>query len=189
MQQLRELITDTHNKRTSYDDCVDYVEQTDGDPNNPGNIILFYSGESIDSTWDSGKTWNREHVWPKSLGWFEESGAGSDLHHIRPCDSDLNSRRSSIKFGESSNYFDPADHGANYRGDVARIIFYLMVRYEEADGYSFTSVAESKDMLLRWNEEDPVSDQERARNEAIFEIQGNRNPFIDNEDYASMIWG
>lgn len=64
-----------------------------------------------------------------------------------------------------------------------------MVRYEESDNYDFTDIAESKDILLDWNKDDPVDELEIARNEAIFEIQGNRNPFIDNDNYASMIWG
>ena len=72
---------------------------------------------------------------------------------------------------------------------MARIIFYLMVRYEESDNFEFTDIAESLDMLLIWNEIDPVSQLEINRNNAIENIQGNRNPFIDNEGYASMIWG
>lgn len=143
----------------------------------------------MDATWHNGTTWNREHVWPQSLGWFETSDAGADLHHIRPCESGINSSRGNNKFGESSGYFDPSQYGEDYRGDVARIIFYLMVRYEESDNYDFEDIVESKELLLDWNKDDPVDELEIARNEAIFKIQGNRNPFIDNEDYASMIWG
>lgn len=190
---LRELVDETHTKTTSYDDCVTYVKETDGDLNNSGNIILFYTGQSIDATWDNGRTWNREHVWAQSLaeGWFETSGAGADLHHIRPCNSNVNSSRGNKKFGESTGYYNPVNisAGEDYRGDVARIIFYLMVRYEESDNFEFTDIAESLDMLLIWNEIDPVSQLEINRNNAIENIQGNRNPFIDNEDYASMIWG
>ena len=136
--------------------------------------------------------WNREHVWPRSIGWFQYSGAGSDLHHIRPCNSSVNSSRGNKKFGESSGYYNPINingSGKDYRGDSARIIFYMMVRYTEADSYSFTSIAESLELLLKWNELDPVDDLERARNEAVYKIQGNRNPFIDNEGYAEAIWG
>ena len=62
---LRTLITSTHKYQTTYDDCKNpkYVSKTDGDPNNPGNIILIRSGLSISSTWDSGVSWNIEQVW------------------------------------------------------------------------------------------------------------------------------
>ena len=71
----------------------------------------------------------------------------------------------------------------------ARIIFYLLVRYSESDSISITNVAKSMDMLLRWNELDPVDDKEIRRNEAVFKIQGNRNPFIDYSHLAKKIWG
>ncbi len=64
-----------------------------------------------------------------------------------------------------------------------------MVRYVEADSCRFTDIAESLDMLLRWNEDDKVDYSEIRRNEAVYNIQGNRNPFIDNPDFADAIWG
>lgn len=116
------------------------------------------------------------------------------MHHIRPCNSSVNSSRGNKKFGSETNteYYLPYNvngSGKDYRGDAARIIFYMMVRYTEADSYGFIAVAESKELLLEWNELDPVDDLERARNEAVYKIQGNRNPFIDNEYYAEAIWG
>ena len=206
---LRTLITTTHKNKTSYDDCSDpsIVEKTDGDPNNPGNIILFWSELSIDSKWDSGKSWNREHVWPQSQGWFSTSGAGADLHHIRPTDSSVNSSHGNSPYGVVSSgkyvslsstnggkateakvgggFFEPGD---SKKGDCARIIFYLLVRYEASDGYSITNVASSMDLLLEWNNNDPVDASEIRRNNAVYDIQGNRNPFIDNSNYANLIW-
>ena len=170
-------------------------------------MILFYSGLSVKASWDSAATWNREHMWPQSKSWFKTSGAGSDLHHIRPTDTDVNNRRGSLPFGEVSGgtevlaschgnastgcyigggYFEPADR---VKGDTARIIFYLLTRYSESDSYSITQVAQSMDMLLRWNELDPVDDWEYTRNEETAKIQGNRNPFIDCSDLAEVIWG
>ncbi len=215
--ELRDLITSTHTKITSYTDCKtsSTVEKTDGDPNNSGNIILFWSGLSIESTWDNGTSWNREHVWPQSKGWFSTSNAGSDLHHIRPTDPTVNGTHSSLPYGEidgkyastsstngsvkteceyNSSYFEPGD---NRKGDVARIIFYLVTRYQESDVYfdgdtsnkEITDVVQSVDMLLRWNELDPVDDLEKNRNEEVYTIQGNRNPFIDNSNYVNLIWG
>jgi endonuclease I len=202
---LRELITSTHTHNTSYEELKTWLQYTDEDINNPDNIILFYSGLSIDSTWDND--WNREHVWPQSLGWFTESGAGSDLHHIRPTDPSVNSSRGNKKFGEvvngnevtispgnggggsgcysNSQYFEPRDE---VKGDVARIIFYLFTRYEESDDFDFTDIAESLILLLTWHQVDPVDEAEMTRNDRIQEYQGNRNPFIDNPEYASLIW-
>ena len=206
---LRSLITSTHKTKTSYDDCSDpsIVEKTDGDPNNPGNIILFWSGLSIESTWDNGTSWNREHVWPQSQGWFSKSGAGADLHHIRPTDSSVNSSHGNYPYGVVSggkyvslsstnggtatdakvggSIFEPGD---SKKGDCARIIFYLLVRYEDSDNYSITNVATSMDLLLEWNNNDPVDASEIRRNNAVYDIQGNRNPFIDNSNYANLIW-
>lgn len=208
LQQLRTLITDTHKTITSYDDCKEYLPYADEDLDNSSNMVLFYSGVSISKNASVGNgvgQWNREHIWPQSLGWFSTSGAGSDLHHIRPTNGSINSTRNNKKYGEvtngtivhypnsdivsgsySTNYFEPNDE---VKGDIARIIFYLMVRYSEADTYSFESVAQSYEVLKSWNTLDPVSDAERARNEYIYTIQGNRNPFIDNSNYATMIWG
>ena len=205
MLALRELITSTHKNNTTYEQLKTYLQNTDEDINNPDNIILFYSGLSIDSTW--GETWNREHVWPKSLGWFEESGAGSDLHHLRPSDPSVNSSKGNKRFGEVENgnevmisslnggggsgcysnptYFEPRDE---VKGDVARIIFYLFTRYPQSDNHEFTDVAESLEVLLDWHNQDPVDEWEMRRNERTYEIQGNRNPYIDNPQYALLIW-
>lgn len=183
--ELRSIITSTHKKITSYEDCKDHLQIADIDPNNPNNLILFYTGVSAKAKWDGGNTWNREHVWAQSLSWFKTSGAGSDLHHIRPCNPSVNTSRGNKKFGTSSGYYEPNN---DYKGDVARIIFYLFVRYPQSDSYSFNSIAQSLDMLLAWNELDQVSSLEITRNNYIYTIQGNRNPFIDYPQFANQIW-
>jgi len=208
-KELRSIITRTHTKITNYDDCKkeSYIKQTDGDPNKPGNIILFWSGVSIKFIWDSGNTWNREHVWPQSQGWFKTSGAGADLHHIRPVDSSINSAHGNDPYAvisggtflktsslngsvltnckKGGSKFEPAD---DRKGDTARIIFYLLTRYPESDNVKITNVATSIEMLLEWHESDPVDQLEINRNEAVCGIQGNRNPFIDYPEFADMIW-
>lgn len=197
-------------KEETYGELRYDLPKSDVDPNNSNNIMLLYTCKSVPSVWDGGNTWNREHVWPKSLGWFGETGAGADIHHIRPTDNNANSSRGNKPYGEvehsdsnkkttnisgfgavhygyaTKDYFEPLDQ---VKGDVARIIFYLMVRYEEADNYTFSTIAQSKEMLLRWNEQDPVDDFERYRNEQGYLIQGNRNPFIDHPECAALIWG
>lgn len=202
---LRELITETQTHITSYEELKTFLQDTDEDPNNPDNIILFYCGISIDSDWSN--TWNREHVWPQSLGWFSESGAGADLHHLRPTDPSVNSSRGNKRFGEvehgyevkisitnggggsgcyaNTEFFEPRDE---VKGDVARIIFYLFTRYPQSDAYDFEDVAESLELLLEWHTIDPVDEFESHRNDVIAEYQGNRNPYIDNPEYAYLIW-
>jgi len=210
LKEALRIIISVVSKVETYDDLRYDIPKTDTDPNDSSNIILLYTGKSVPSTWDSGSTWNREHVWPRSLGWFSTEGAGGDLHHIRPTNNSANSARGNKKYGEvdhsdsnkktvtmagygvvhygyaSKDYFEPLD---NVKGDIARIIFYLMVRYEEADSYTFTTIAQSKEMLLKWNEMDPVDAFEQYRNEKTYEIQGNRNPFIDHPECAELIWG
>ena len=184
---LRNIITSTHKKVTSYDSLKEYLQEADEDPNNSSNMILFYTGQSIKKT-NNMNTWNREHVWPQSKGWFKTSGAGADMHHIRPCNPSVNGSRGSILFGESSSYYNAGNHGADYRGDCARIILYMFTRYSQADSYSWTSIFQSYEILYKWHTEDPVSETEVIRNDYTATIQGNRNPFIDYPEFASMIW-
>ena len=197
---LRNIISNTKHT-TTYDELKNYLCYADADPENSGNMILFYTRLSIPATYNSN-LWNREHVWPKSRGnYFGNSLAGADIHHIRPTIISVNSTRGNLKLGDISGsktevkyngqgtgcyigggYFEPSDE---IKGDVARIIFYVSLRY----GYSITSsgVAELDDLLL-WNSMDPVSIEEKNRNEYAYSIQGNRNPFIDHSFLADYIW-
>ena len=181
---LRTIINDVK-KNTSYSDLTRDLAKTDPGKTS-GKILLFYLRKEVNATWDSGKTWNREHIWPQSQSWFSTSGAGSDIHHIRPTDPDENSRRGNTRYGENGSGYEPKD---NVKGDVARIIFYLLTRYSQTDSsYPVTKVATSMNMLLDWHKLDPVDSIETYRNQKAYEIQGNRNPFIDNPDFAYMIW-
>ncbi|WP_291972343.1 endonuclease, partial [Lutibacter sp.] len=158
--------------------------------------------------------WNREHVFAKSLAnptfGTDEPGPGTDVHNLRPADRDRNSSRSNRKFTDGAG--DSGIVSANggwypgdeWKGDVARIIMYMYTRYH-GDG---SLVAETNclpknvgfgtelaidpnmvDLFLKWNVEDPVSPFEANRNEVLFGIQGNRNPYIDNPYLATIIWG
>lgn len=179
----------------------------------------YYNGNDQCGTYEQeGDCFNREHSWPKS--WFsgsEETVPGRDLHHIFPTDGYVNAQRSSWPYGEVSNatwtslngsklgscksslgytgtVFEPIDE---YKGDFARAIMYMSVRYygEDSDwgASGMTNKSEIKpwaiDMLLNWSDNDPVSDKEIARNNVIYnDIQHNRNPFVDHPEYARMIW-
>lgn len=205
LQSLRTLMTSTHKKITSYDNCRDYANITDCE-NNDGRVVLLYT--SYSATMSQYNGWNREHVWPQSLGGGNTSGGGADLHHIRPSDAGVNSSRGNKKYGESGNgtakygsnpavgvlggtynstYFEPLD---NVKGDVARICLYVYVRWGSAWGAdSITEVFQSVDVLLEWMELDPVDTWEMGRNEVVEEIQGNRNVFIDYPEYAWLLFG
>ena len=199
---LRTLMRSTHTHTSSYDNCRDMADQTDCEGND-GRVSLIYT--SYSATMSQYNGWNREHVWPKSLGGNTTSGGGADLHHIRPSDAGVNSSRGNKKYGESgsnptskygtnpavgvlggtynSTYFEPLD---NVKGDVARICLYVYVRWNSDWGAtSITKVFQSVDILLEWCELDPVDTWEMGRNEVVQSIQGNRNVFID---YPELAW-
>src|SRR5699024_7370862 len=142
---LHEIIDDHH--ELSYSEVWDALRITDEDPNNPNNVILLYSGESRSKDRNGGMVgdWNREHTWAKSHGNFGTSkGPGTDIHHLRPTDVQVNSARGNLDFdyGGSANVkncaecnrdsdsWEPPD---DVKGDVARMLFYMAVRYEEGD--------------------------------------------------------
>lgn len=142
-------IIDDHNPLT-YSEAYDALIKTDADPNNPDNVLLFYSGTSMNGAaqYNSGQGWNREHVWAKSHGDFGTAiGPGTDLHMLRPTDVDVNGVRNHYDFDMVANgdlvaettdcyvdttnqLFEPRDE---VKGDVARILFYMATRYEEGD--------------------------------------------------------
>ena len=207
LTSLRTLMKSTHKTNTSYDQCRDLTTKTDCENGN-GKIVMLYSSYSATySQYQGGNGWNREHVWPKSLGGFQTSGAGADLHHIRPAEANTNTRRSNQKYGNVSSgttatgnlsglyggtyngtYFEPND---NVKGDVARICLYIYVRYggEINQCSSITNVFQSVDVLLQWCQADPVDTWEMGRNEVVYAIQGNRNVFIDYPEYAWLLFG
>lgn len=199
--------------RLSYSVVWDALKVTDRDPANPSNVIALYSGFSMPASNNGGGVdqWNREHVWPQSHGDFGTSaGPGTDLHHLRPEDVTVNSARGNLDFDEGGS--QNAEAPGNYadgdsweprdavKGDVARMILYMAVRYEGGDGWPDLEVNDVAgnggvpyvgriSVLLRWHAEDPPSAFEERRNDLIYEdYQHNRNPFIDHPEYADAIW-
>ena len=201
---LQTLMRNTHTYTSSYDDCHYKADLTDCQ-NNDGSVSLIYT--SYAATMDQWNGWNREHVWPKSLGGDSTTGGGADLHHIRPSDAVVNSTRNNNKYGNTnggsavygnnpaegelggyyaSGYFEPLD---NVKGDVARICLYVYVRwYDDWGATDVTDVFQSVDVLLEWCEMDPVDTWEMGRNEVVGAIQGNRNVFIDYPEYAWLLF-
>ena len=197
----------------TYTEAYNAMDTTDMDVNNPGNVILFYKGvsEPADNKCHSSsmECWNREHLWPKSLGVGYDSGIAcyTDLHHLRPSDARVNSDRSNKIFGLATTIYPEIEDffwddttwevADTLKGDVARAMFYMSVRYEGdgdepdleiyAHDESISNPAELC-LMLEWNRSDPVSDFERRRNDSVYEYQENRNPFVDNPSWADDIW-
>ena len=219
-EDLSALIINTHTTLIPYTsssiDTWDIIHQSDADVSVQGNVVLIYGYDDTDnltindrtrsinlqqSTGPSIGRWNREHVFAKSLASpvlvTDDPGPGTDVHNLRAADSQMNSRRNNNYFRDGSgNSFLDGDFypGDEFKGDVARIIMYMYLRYPtqcepvNIGAGDTTYAADMPDIFLQWNQEDPVSDFERNRNDVIFSFQGNRNPFIDNPYLATLIW-
>lgn len=184
------------------------------------NVALIYGWDNASSTVSedrfrdvslschtsscSGK-WVREHVFPRSIGTpnLGSEFAGADAHNLRAIDAQRNNTRSNRLFADApssaasfsvgNNSWYPGDE---WRGDVARIIMYMYLRYPTqcnpnnvaTGGSSQSPLGNMPDVLLLWNAQDPPSEFEINRNNVIASHQGNRNPFIDNPYLATAIW-
>ncbi len=185
-------------------------------------ITQFDNGGKCSPT-SEGTCYNKEHSFPQS--WFcksQTTALYSDIHHIFPTDKYINGKRGNNPYGEvsgtatissngakfgacsvsgySGQVFEPANE---YKGDLARAIFYVVTRYESdivgwkscnnqsvLDGTTYPALKKWQlDMLLKWHKNDPVSQKEIDRNNAIANIQHNRNPFVDFPEFAEKIWG
>ncbi len=200
----------------SYADLWTVLSDTDEDPNNPNNVILIYTGWSYPKSDHGGDPdqWNREHVWAKSHGDFDnDPPAGTDAHHIRPCDVSVNSKRGNLDFDNGGSLYTDPDGVTNCyydsdsweprdedKGDVARMMYYMVVRYEGEEGYDLELVDYTpsttandpvfgkKSTLYQWHWMDSVDNWERRRNDRIYyNWQHNRNPFIDHPEFADRL--
>jgi endonuclease I len=173
-----------------------------------------FGSDQCGSYGSEGDCYNREHSFPSS--WFNDATPMiTDLFHIYPTDGYVNGMRSNYPFGEvaspswtstngsklgncsfpgySGTVFEPVD---GYKGDFARSYFYMVTRYMDlVDGWSSDMLSGddlaqwAKQMLVQWDSEDPVSQKEIERNNTVYQIQENRNPYIDHPEYVGMIWG
>lgn len=210
---LNEIIS--HHVDFGYTYTKYIINYSDADPNNPDNVILFYSQTSrgADNYGTGGDYINREHVWAKSHGNFTDKlPMYTDAHNLRPADASVNEDRGNKDFdvvqpgghqdSEATEcyYTDSTwEPGPLTKGQVARILFYMATRYEGNDGemdlklvrhnHTYPSPEHGNlDALLKWNKEYPPSDFERRRNERLYRIQQNRNPFVDHPEFADFIW-
>ncbi|MEJ2063996.1 MAG: endonuclease [Reinekea sp.] len=215
---LHDIIS-TNVTKLTYSEVWTALQYTDEDPNNTDNVILIYTGRSTEKTdrvgqpGDDNDSWNREHMWPKSLGFPDKSQYGyTDIHHLRPSDVTVNSARGNKAFdnggaanGEAPDTFTDSDSWEprdEVKGDAARMMFYMDTRYDGSSGNmpDLTLVNNSSSTsgdpamgvlctLLEWHRADAVDEFENRRNDRIQEKQGNRNPFIDNPQWVDSIWG
>ncbi len=174
-----------------------------------------FDGDKCGSYSSECNCYNREHSMPKS--WFNDASPMlTDLFHVYPTDGWVNNKRGNLPFGEVGNpsytsgngskvgscsyagytgtVFEPIDE---YKGDFARTYFYMSTCYinknlGQSNGSAMFEGSQLKswavNMLLEWHRNDPVSQKEIDRNNAVYQIQGNRNPFIDCPYFVDAIW-
>ena len=199
------------------------LEALDQDPANSANLILLYERTS----WPKSQFvtvvsngWNREHCWPNSLGIDSAEPAYSDLFNLRACGEPANSDRGNLYYDEStvtaggyegptgptaalcSQDFDSWEPPDEVKGDLARAMFYMDIRYEGGGSEPNLTLTENIALisssasymgrlstLLIWNFLDTVSPAERTRAEGVFGYQHNRNPFVDHPEWVEAVYG
>ncbi len=210
-------IINPHQQVSSYSALPDYFKKTDVRPNT-SYWWDMYCNLDVDISIRFGTYMNREHSLPKSWwGGDENIPAYVDLNHLYPGEAKANQAKSNyplgvvtgtpsfdngvstigtgVNSGGAAKVFEPANE---YKGDFARTYFYMVTCYQNMNWKTTWQVANGTypslqqwaiELLLKWHREDPVSQKEQLRNEAVYKIQNNRNPFIDYPDLAEHIWG
>lgn len=216
-QGLQDIIADPNVVRAqTYSDVIDIIKEADQNPENSNQVWLLYTEQGRakldlqNSSNNTGK-WNREHTYPRSRGGFfdieeDEIADGidvfwttkadslrhgnSDAHALRAADAAENSSRGNQHYGQ---YIGPSGTLGSFRGDVARSVLYMDIRYnglEVVNGFPNTT-GQLGDLatLLDWHRNDPPDDFEMNRNNVVYNWQFNRNPFIDQPLLVEYIWG
>jgi hypothetical protein len=218
-QALQNIIADSTVVRAhNYGDMIEILKEADHNPKNGNQVCLMYvetprAKYDFQTTGTGTGKWNREHIYPQSRGGYSNGTSDipdgmnvylptnandlmaghADAHHIRAEDATENSTRNNKDYGQ--DYNGPNGNQGSWKGDVARAVFYMCVRYNGLDvvagnpNDTTTYQLGDLDSLLLWNTLDPRDDFEMNRNNYIYTWQMNRNPFIDLPDLASYIWG
>ena len=220
-QALQDIIANPAVVRAqTYADVIDILKEADQNPANSNQVWLVYTEKGrpkLDFQTGSNNTgkWNREHTYPRSRGGFNSVDlddiadgpdvfwttkadslrhGNSDAHALRAVDGPENSSRGNQNYG-ISEYDGPLGNSGSFKGDLARSVLYMTVRYngiEVINGYPTASpVGQLGDLvtLLTWHRNDPPDDFEMNRNNIVYNWQFNRNPFIDYPDLVEYIWG
>ena len=187
--------------------------------NGKRRVLDMYSAEKryFGSKGSAVSGMNIEHSVAKSWWGGNQNNAYCDIHHLNPSDQNANSRKSNYPLGEltsvswengvtfvgkanidgkSQNAYEPCDE---YKGDFARVFMYMFTCYQDLTWeYTWMNYEKSTyptlkpwavELLLKWHKQDPVSEKEVNRNNAVYAVQGNRNPFIDYPQLADYVWG
>jgi len=220
IQALQDIIADPDVVRAqTYTDVIEILKEADQSPLNSNQVWLAYTEQQrpkLDFQTQGGSNvglWNREHTYPRSRGGFDDieadeivdgidiffqteadslRHANSDAHGIRAVDGPENSSRGNQDYGE---YSGPDGNLGSWKGDVARGIFFLTIRYnglEVVNGdpdNSTVGMLGDLDTLLEWHRNDPPDDFEKNRNNIVYTWQFNRNPFIDQPLMVEFIFG
>ena len=189
--ELKTLMDSKHTFFTYYDgskNVRDYYKYTDCVQSDTTQVSLIYRGTITSSAWNQGNIWNQEHIWPKSkLSTDKQIG---DIMHLRPANPSENTQRGNTAYGEGGGYYDPNQEGQKVRGDCARMVLYMYVRWGATSSmWGSSGVMESADILLKWMAEDPVDTWEMGRNDAVQSVTGTRNVFVDYPEYAWLLFG
>ena len=218
--QLRNIIADSTVVRAHcYGDMPELLKEADHNPKNGNQVWLMYvetprAKLDYQTTGSGTGKWNREHIYPQSRGGFSNGTSDTadgiavylptnandilaghaDAHALRAEDATENSTRNNKDYG-GSDYNGPVGTLNSWRGDVARALLYMSVRYNGLSVVSGnpadTTVGQIGDLdsLLSWHLSDPRDDFEMYRNNYIYTWQYNRNPFIDLPDLVSYLFG
>ncbi len=216
-QALQDIIADPNTVRAqTYADVIDIILEADQNPGNSNQVWLVYTEQGrakLDLQTGSSNVgkWNREHTYPRSRGGFNDIDSddiadgidvfwtteadslrhgNSDAHALRAADAAENSARGNQHYGQ---YTGPSGTLGSFRGDVARSVLYMEIRYnglEVVNGFP-NSTGQLGDLatLLDWHRNDPPDDFEMNRNNIVYTWQLNRNPFIDQPLLVEYIWG
>lgn len=215
LKGLNKLVASGH-KVYTYDDARDKMFGAIDDATNKNVVVDVYCGRTGKGVVDRKSAFHRglnaEHTWPQSMG-AQEEPAKSDLHHLFPADAGTNSMRNNHPYGvpakvqetlpnylgdnlnsrigtlaDGTTVFEPRD---DHKGDAARALLYFYARYgvsaRAGDGVKIDNFRKEFITLWRWHFQDPPSVKEKARNEAVWRLQRNRNPFIDHPEYVQKI--
>ncbi|TWT87502.1 Extracellular ribonuclease precursor [Pseudobythopirellula maris] len=207
--QLRSIMSSGHILR-SYGDFRYSAAITDQDPNNPSRILLVYNRASVPATWNSGSTWNREHLWPQSRQPGSASNSSrnnlSDPHSLRPSNPSINSSRGNKPFGYDNTTGSYGSQGSYYfpgdadKGDVARAMFYHDTRWGSyglslTDGFPGGNQMGDLSSMVAWNYLDTPDEFERRRNHTIYSSSynpsyytNNRNAYVDHPEYVWSVF-
>lgn len=216
-QALQNIIADPTTVRAqTYSDIIDILKEADQNPANSNQVWLVYTEQGrakldFQTTSSNIGKWNREHTFPRSRAGYNDIDAddiadgpdvywttkadslrhgNSDAHALRAADGPENSTRNNLHYGQ---YNGPVATLGSFKGDVARSVLYMQIRYNGLDivnGFpSTTGQLGDLTTLLDWHRNDPPDDFEMNRNNVVYTWQKNRNPFIDQPDLVEYIWG